>query len=146
LKFEKLGLPHKTLSCSCSWSTSCSCNINCGCNISCSISFSCSASSLMPVTTLVAVPAQAAVPVVVNVFCEVLWLIFIALMRLTLENIHLNLSYKLNKIWSFKGSLFIATTIRGCHYLPIMSELCTYICLNYTIISKGYLQEKGFCV
>jgi hypothetical protein len=32
LKFEKLGFPHKTLSCSCSLRTSCSCSTNCSCS------------------------------------------------------------------------------------------------------------------
>ena len=40
LKFEKLGFPHKTLSCSCNCSFRISCNFNCSCSISWNISCS----------------------------------------------------------------------------------------------------------
>jgi hypothetical protein len=89
------------------------------------------------------VPTPVAIPITVKVFCEVLGLIFIVLVRLTLANPQLPLNYMLQHLLSFKGLLFIATTVEWCHYLPILSEARTYICLNYTIIFKGYLQEKG---
>ena len=77
-------------------------------------------------------------------FCEVLGLIFIVLVRLTLENIQLTLSYKLKNLWSFKGSLFLIVVVGWCHYMPILSEVCTYIYLNCIIILRVFARERIF--
>jgi hypothetical protein len=52
----------------------------------------------MPDATPVVMRTPVAVPVVVKFFCEVLGLIFIVLVRLTLENIKLTLSYNLKHL------------------------------------------------